>query len=349
MRRWLCLAVALAGCSNQPRAEEPVPSATDGSAGSAVPAVGSQGSQASPPAGSAAGSARGSDAVASAATGSDSASGAPSGTASPSSPSSPSSGEPGEAGARGSASSGGDVEPGDDRGDAPDVRAVPAADDHAPAGSAAQPATRTTGELQARVEWPNVPPAARRSPGRTPCNTPRAPSVAPTTTWGVPGALVVVDGAPPPPTRPTARITLADCALTPRLVVGATLAITSAVDRPAKLLLRKRGTVERLFDSDPIPVQLPIAGHTVTVTLDAGAIYSLETDAPTPELAYIAAVPNGWVSDATGHIHARGLAAGPHAATAWLPPRAGQPARLARGTATVEAGKLAELTLKLTP
>ena len=40
--------------------------------------------------------------------------------------------------------------------------------------------------------------------------------------------------------------------------------------------------------------------------------------------------------------------AGPHAVTAWLPPRAGQPARIARGTVTA-AGSLAELSLRLAP
>jgi hypothetical protein len=34
---------------------------------------------------------------------------------------------------------------------------------------------------------------------------------------------------------------------------------------------------------------------------------------------------------------------------AWLPPRAGQPARIARGTVTAAVGTLAELTLQLAP
>jgi hypothetical protein len=222
----------------------------------------------------------------------------------------------------------------------------------AAAGDAAAPAPSArgaTGDLQVRVEWPGVPVAARGSPGRTPCGTRRTPSVAPTTTWGIPDALVVVEGAPrtagPPP---TARLTLADCTLTPRLAIGDTLAITSAVDRPARLVLRKRGPLDHLAAGDPVPVQLPIAGHTVTTALDAGAIYSLETDAPEPEVAFVAALP-GQVTDATGHAVIRDLSAGAHAVTTWLPPRAGQPARLGRGTATVAAGELTELTITLAP
>ena len=83
-------------------------------------------------------------------------------------------------------------------------------------------------------------------------------------------------------------------------------------------------------------------------TDDAGAIYALETDDPEPEVAFIAAVPGGFVTDATGHVLVRDLAAGAHAVTAWLPPRGGQPARIGHGTVTVVAGDLAELTVKLT-
>ncbi len=232
----------------------------------------------------------------------------------------------------------------------------PAVSDAAPADAAAGDATGpgpvprgATGDLQVRVEWPDVPVAARTSPGRTPCGTPRAPSVAPTTTWGIPDALVVVEGAPRSSGPPaTARVTLASCALTPRIATGAALAITSAVDRPAQLVLRKRGALDHLTAGEPVPVQLPIAGHTVTAALDAGAIYSLETDARDPEVAFIAALP-GQVTDATGHALVRDLPAGPHAVTAWLPPRAGQPARIGRGTATVTAGELTELTITLAP
>ncbi|HEX7837233.1 MAG TPA: hypothetical protein VF469_07200, partial [Kofleriaceae bacterium] len=104
-----------------------------------------------------------------------------------------------------------------------------------------------------------------------------------------------------------------------------------------------------LAAGDPVPVMLPIAGHTASVALDAGAIYSLETDTAEPELAFVAALPTGRVTDAAGHALVRDLALGTHAVTAWLPPRAGQPARLGRGTATVTAGELAELTVTLGP
>jgi hypothetical protein len=233
---------------------------------------------------------------------------------------------------------------------APEATTEAARGDAAVVDAATRDATGVaTGDLLVRVAWPDVPAAARRSPGRTPCNTPRAPSVAPNTTWGIPDALVVVEGTDRARPGPAVRITLADCALAPRLAAGASLAITSAVDRPARLVLRKRGALAQLAAGDPVPVMLPIAGHTVTSALDAGAIYSLETDAADPELAFVATIPGSRVTDAGGQATVHDLTAGPHAVTAWLPPRAGQPARVARGTADIKAGALTELTLTLGP
>ena len=243
----------------------------------------------------------------------------------------------------------------------PDDAAHPASRDGAPAGLAAEPAPPPrggsaapsagplgpTGDLQVRVEWPDVPVAARSSPGRTACHTQRAPAVAPTTTWGVPEVLVTVEGAASPPAA--AAVAVADCALSPRLAAGSSLAITSAVDRPAKLVLRKRGAFDHLTDGAAISVMLPIAGHTATAALEPGNVYSLETDAADPEVAFIAALPGAYVTEPSGHVLVRELAVGGHAVTAWLPPRGGQPARIGHGTATVMAGELAELTVTLAP
>lgn len=209
------------------------------------------------------------------------------------------------------------------------------------------PGAHATGDLQIRVEWPDVPAVARSSPGRTPCNTPRSPAITPTTTWGVPDALVIIDGASG--AAGEARITLADCAFSARIVTGTTLAITSAVDRPATLTLRKRGPLAALVAGEPRLVRLPIAGHTVTTTLDPGAIYSLETDAADPEVAFVAALPGAYLTEANGQVTIHGLGVGSHAVTAWLPPRAGQPARTGHATAKITANDLAELTIPLAP
>jgi hypothetical protein len=222
------------------------------------------------------------------------------------------------------------------------------------AGSAASTASKL-GEVQLHVEWPDVPAAARSSPGRTPCNTPHAASVAPTPTWGIPDAIVIVDGAPAAAAE--SHVVLADCALSPRAAVGASLVVESAADRPASVTLSKRGELSKPESiapgaAAPRLLRLPIAGHAVSISLDPGGVYELATADKDPETAWLASPPSGAtavVTDASGQAVLRDLSPGPHAVTAWLPPRAGQPARLARGTVTVAPGQLAELTLQLAP
>ncbi|HSK01766.1 MAG TPA: hypothetical protein VK932_11020 [Kofleriaceae bacterium] len=223
---------------------------------------------------------------------------------------------------------------------------------------------------------------ARASPGRTPCNTPRSPAAAPTATWGIPDAIVLVEGARsdsaarPADSAPAgstaaqagsaavpadsaeARIVLADCALSPRVAIGSPLLIESAVDRPATVRLAKRAELSKPEAASAPPgaaprtLRLPIAGHAVSVPLDAGGVYELATADRAPETAWIIApqpAAAAAVTDASGQVVLRGVPPGPHAVTAWLPPRAGQPARIARGTVTAAVGSLAELTLQLAP
>ncbi len=241
------------------------------------------------------------------------------------------------------------------RGDAvvavdPGDAAAPAADAApVPAPTAPKPAP-TTGDIQVRVEWRDVPAALRASPGRTPCATPRTPAVAPTTTWGIPDVFVIVERGSVVPAE--ARIVVADCTLTPRAVAARTLIVESGVERPVTVSLVKRGdlaSIDKLEAGTAKPIQLPIAGHAVAIQLEAGTIYELRTDVAAPgkpESAWIIAAPAA-VTEASGQVLLRDLAPGKHAVRAWLPPRAGAPARTATGTATVEAGDLADLTLPL--
>ena len=243
-------------------------------------------------------------------------------------------------------------------------------------GSASPVAPLATGEIQIRVEWADVPVAARASPGRTPCNTPRAASVAPTTTWGIPDAFVIVEGVRSDALE--ARLTLAECALSPRVAIGASLIVESAADRPTSVALAKRadlakpeaatagsgpagsspagsgpassGPAGSSAAGAPRVLRLPIAGHSVAVSLDAGGIYELATSDKDPETAWIIAPRPGAAviaTDATGQAHLRNILPGAHAVTAWLPPRAGQSPRIARVTVTVTAGQLVESSLPL--
>ena len=209
----------------------------------------------------------------------------------------------------------------------------------------------TTGDVSVRVEWPAVPAAVRASPGATPCGTPRLAQVAPSTTFGIGDVLVIVEGAPA--TLGEARVRLADCAWSPRIAFGSSLVIDSATDRPARVVLSSRLHADdftaKVEESTPgVPVLLPIAGHAVTVALDAGAVYQLAADGKDPEVAWVVAA-TGAITDASGVVLIKDVPVGPHAVRAWLPARAGQPARRATGTVTVVAGDLAELTLSLAP
>jgi hypothetical protein len=205
-----------------------------------------------------------------------------------------------------------------------------------------------TAEAAIRVEWKAVTTAARTSPGRTACKTPRAASVAPTTMWGIPEAIVMVEGATAT-AGGEARITLSDCTLSPRIVVGTTLVVESALDRPAKLALAKHGTIGDLATlkaGEPRAIQLPIAGHAVSIALEPNAVYQLVIDAES-EPAWIVAAP-ATITDAGGLATVR-APVGSHAVTAWLPARGGQPARLAKAAVALDVAQLVELVVDLGP
>jgi hypothetical protein len=210
--------------------------------------------------------------------------------------------------------------------------------DAAPADArpAAPTTTASTGDVQVRVEWVDVPVAARTSPGTTSCNTPRAPAVTPSTTWGIPDVLVIVEGAPAVTTQ--AHVRFADCALTPRIAVGNSLALDTSADRPVAIKLSPGATT----------IQLPIAGHTVTMPLAPDALVQLTPDVKGADDAWVAGGA-GAVTDASGTVLVKDVPPGTHAVRAILPARGGLKAMKAEGSVTVTAGDLAELTLKLAP
>ena len=217
---------------------------------------------------------------------------------------------------------------------------------HVPAGSNepvvardAAPLAPGNGDLAVRVEWRDVPLEARAP---KPCGA----DVAPTTTWGIPDAVVTV--APAPGSSVTgsgsagsaanaahaARVVLEHGCLAPRVQVATALAIASGELQPASL------TVAR--DGKSIPVQLPIAGHEVTVALEpgnyelaAGSAHAWIVDPTTPSA----------VSDASGVATLRDLPSGVYTVSAWLP----SAKRAGKAEVTVTAGALADVTVQLQP
>lgn len=223
--------------------------------------------------------------------------------------------------------------------------AAPLAVDAAPLPT---PPPRTTGDVQIRVEWPAMPLAARVSPGRSACGAPLAAQVAPTTTWGIPDVVVFVDAAPAARAEDT-RVVVDRCSVSPRIAVGATLAIASAATQPLRAsLLRRYAATElgRELSAKRVPIALPIGGHEVTTELVAASIYRVAPDGASVDDGWIVSA-TAFVTDATGVALIKDVPPGTHAVRVWLPPRGGQPARSAAGEVRVETGDLAELTLIL--
>ena len=236
-----------------------------------------------------------------------------------------------------------------------------------PAGPYKVDATFDKGDVQIRVEWKDVPVEARASAGRTACGTAKVAAVAPTTTWGIPDVVVMIDtnhGKPMTPpasgsgsTTATAsasgsRIILEHCALSPRVaLVDSPLIVASAMDAPASLTVAKLGAARPLAiplapASKPVTIMLPIAGHEAAVALDADSISELRSD-DDAAIAVVPPTPYYAVTEASGQVVLRDVPVGTFEIAAWLPARAGQSARAARGKVTVTAGALAEVTLTL--
>jgi hypothetical protein len=227
-------------------------------------------------------------------------------------------------------------------------RAPPVVPPPAPADAAAPGGA---GDVQIRVEWHDVPLMARASPGNGACGTQRPGAVAPTTTWGIPDALVSLDVARAKPADLDARVVLDHCALSPRaLIAGTTLTVMSHAEAPAHVPMFQRGNVRDLAvttTGDRQDVLLPIAGHAVTIPLEPGSVYELIAG---DDEAWIVSAPNSYaaVTDGNGVAVLRDVPAGKHAVTAWLPGRTNQSRQEAHGEVTVVAGALAEVTLDLT-
>lgn len=208
-------------------------------------------------------------------------------------------------------------------------------------------------DVQVRVLWTGVPSEHRASSGRTACGTPRAAAVAPTVLWGIPEVFVVLAAEKGKAmTELAARVVLDQCAFAPRAIVaGKALDIASGAEAPVKLSLVKQGELAdpaKLAAGTSRDVMLPVAGHEVTAALDAGAIYRLAAG-DDAEVAWIVAAPQPYVgiTDHTGAVILRDVPLGTYAVTAWLPPRAGKPGRVAKGQVTVVEGPLSDVTLDL--
>ncbi len=215
------------------------------------------------------------------------------------------------------------------------------------------------GDAQVRVEWKDTPVAARASPGRTTCNTAKVPAVAPTTTWGIPDVIVMIDVDHGKAFMPSeqARIVIARCELAPHVLVlppKTPVILASAADLPQRLgyaaleparplAIPPEQVAKTAIDK---PILLPVVGHEVALMLDPDTITAIKAD---EDLAIVVMPPQPYyaITEANGQVVLRDVPIGTFAVMALLPARGGQAARVAHGTVTVAAGGLADVTLSL--
>jgi hypothetical protein len=210
-----------------------------------------------------------------------------------------------------------------------------------------------TGDVQIRVEWKDTPQALRAPGPATRCGTPREPALAPTTTWGVPDVLVIVDaerGKARDPNAAPARLVLAGCAFTPRVAVtGGTVVVASATEEPSSVTFQEiaRPLGGAAVAGTPRTLYLPVIGHEVAAALEPDMVYAIQAGSDDTAAVVSATTPYVGVTEASGNVVVRDVPVGTYPVRAYLPARSGGEARTVAGTVTVTAGALAEVTLDL--
>ena len=142
------------------------------------------------------------------------------------------------------------------------------------------------------------------------------------------------------------RIMFGDCVLSPRVVAAAeALTIASAAEAPVTLTLARMGSLPLggdLQEEQGRAIYLPIAGHTVEVPLEPG-MYRLSE--PGGAEAWIVRGDVA-VTEGSGGIVLREVPAGA-TATAWLPPRSGQPPRTGKAAIKHGTGAISDVTVDI--
>ena len=176
-----------------------------------------------------------------------------------------------------------------------------------PAGPYRVDATFDKGDVQIRVEWKDVPVEARASAGRTACGTAKLAAVAPTTTWGIPDVVVMIDANHGKP------------------MSGSGTATGSGPGSGSGSIVRGDVATRIVLDH-------------CALALDADSINELRADEDSA-IAVVAPTPYYAITEANGQVVLRDVPVGTFEIAAWLP------ARAAHGKVTVTAGALAEVTL----
>jgi hypothetical protein len=220
-------------------------------------------------------------------------------------------------------------------------------------------AAATGGGVEVRVEWKGAAAAVRTSPGRNPCRVARRGRARVHTLWGVAGAVVILDAPGAPTKSAPVMLTVTDCEVTPSVAVApdapTTIRIYDADQRRHVVLIEPVVAFEQLAEApveaagkDAVRAVLAWAGAEVEVAAPgAGAIGVATEDTPEDVAWVVVAPPTGRVgiTDDTGAVGFDAVPVGTHAVTAWLPPAAGEKAKLVNGTVTIEAGRTTKITI----
>jgi hypothetical protein len=251
-----------------------------------------------------------------------------------------------------------------------DARAAAVPDD-VPGARLGYRRAATAGTIEVRVEWADAPSTMRGSPGVSPCGAPLPPRVRVHTLGGVAGALVIADvpagrGFEPAAVAAELAVEVDGCVPSPEVVVRGPLptdlTVRSLDGRPHAVSITTVATLtsgQALLDArepdGPLPaVRLAWAGAAVRREVRESTLLRVATEGAPTHPAFVAVVgtPYAGVTDETGAVTLGAAPAGTYPVTAWLPPRAGAPARVARGSVTVGAptdAPPAPLVLSLAP
>ena len=251
-----------------------------------------------------------------------------------------------------------------DGGDAAVATATPAPPAVTPEGAAApyhlapvdgDGGVVSAGSLAVRVTWSDPPAELLRSPGLNACGERVAPPVSVHTLNGLRDAVVTIEGIAagmaPPPAR-NAEIAASGCALSPRVQVASRIGATLAVRTDD--LVRHQVAIERQgkgADEALATLPMPLAGQRYRLPLDQpGTVHAILDGDASDSWIVVPRTPYVAVTDNKGRVRFDGVPPGTYQVAVWHPPveRGGAPA-VARGSATIAAGEVAELELEPRP
>ncbi len=183
------------------------------------------------------------------------------------------------------------------------------------------PADRGSVEIMARWLWPAA--ELRRSPGRNSCGAARAPAVSVEVMGGLRDVAIRADSGPPPG---PATVSVAQCRLTPRLVVvgvGEALQVENGGIDPQEVVVE---SVDATGVATGVQAIMPmrVAGHRFAYAPKEPGVLRLSLKSDPMDVSYALVTETSAAVTGTRGFAELELAAGMHAISLWHPPIAGK-------------------------